>query len=46
MIVNHVDTFIVSQVPDMTLAKSNDVRDRDDLAYHAGAAYLVLALAC
>ena len=32
--------------PDMTLAISNDVRDRDDLAHHAGAGCLVLALAC
>ena len=30
----------------MTLAISNDVRARDDLAYHAGAGCLVLALAC
>ena len=30
----------------MTLAISNDVRDWDDLAYHAGAGCYVLALAC
>ena len=40
------DTFIVSQAPDMTLAISNDMRDWDDLAYHAGAGCHVLALAC
>ena len=47
-IVNHGDTFIVSQAPDMTLAISNDsdVRDRDNLAYHAGDACLELALVC
>ena len=45
-VMNHGDTFIVSQAPDMTLAISNDVRDRDDLVYHAGAGSLVLALAC
>ena len=41
---NHGDTFIVSQAPDMTLTISNDVRDQDDLAY-AGAVCLVLVLA-
>ena len=45
-IVNNGDTFIVSQAPDMTLAISNEVRDWDDLAYHAGAGYHVQALAC
>ena len=40
------ETFIVSQAPDMTLAISNDMRNRDNLAYHAGAGCLVLALAC
>ena len=45
-IVNHGGTFIVSQAPDMTLAISNDVREWDDLAYHAGAGCHVLALAC
>ena len=43
---NHVDTIIVSQAPDMTHAISNDVSGRDDLAYHAGAGGLALALAC
>ena len=45
-IVNHGDTFNVSQAPDMALAISYDVRDRDDLAFHAGAGCHVLALAC
>ena len=40
-----MDTFIVSQAPDMTLAISNDVRGRKDLAYHAGAGCLAMALA-
>ena len=39
-------TFIVNQAPEMTLAISNDVRVRDDLANYAGAGCHVQALAC
>ena len=39
-IVNYVDTFIVSQAPDMTQDISNDVRFREDLAYHAGLGWM------
>ena len=44
--VKHVDTFIVSQAPDMIHAIPNDVRGRDDLPDHAGLGGLAPALAC
>ena len=36
----------MSQVPDMTHVMLTNVGGRDDLAYHAGAGCLALALAC